>query len=155
MHMLTPCELALQPWEGLAPGAAPACEIIRNAAPTGVRVAGATLEAAGQWLGFLLLLTTDDTPFEEVLHVHLFNAELQQIDSASIGGPYTTGSFAVLPSPAEDTMCFRFIGHTDWSVQILPEPGFRMPLVSEPAGVMRPLGFLRRFIVRGHPQPAR
>lgn len=154
MHLLTPCELSLQPVEQRPAGAPPVCEIVRNAAPTGAHVPGAQLEAAGEWMGFVLVLTTDDTPHEEGLHLHLFDASLQCLDSAWMGGAYVTGSFSLRPSPAADTLCFRFLGATDWSVQILPEPGFRLPLVSEPAGVVRPLGFLRHFIVRGVRQHA-
>lgn len=152
MHMLTPCELSLQPVEGRRPGAPPMSEIVRHAAPTGVHVAGALLEAAGEWMGFVLVLTTDDTPHEEGLHLHLFDASLQCLDSAWMGGAYATGSFSLRPSPAVDTLCFRFLGATEWGVQILPEPGFRFPMVSEPTGVVRPLGFLRHFVVRGRPQ---
>ena len=152
MHMLTPCELSLQPVEQRPAGAPPVCEIVRHAAPTGVHVPGARLEAAGEWMGFVLVLVTVGTPHEEGLHLHLLDAGLRLLDSAWIGGAYATGSFLLRPSPAADTLCFRFLGATQWSVQVLPEPGFRLPLVSEPAGVARPLGFLRHFIVRELPQ---
>ena len=62
---------------------------------------------------------------------------------------------AIHKSAEPDTLRFRFIGDTDWSVQVLPEPGFRVPLLSEPTGVSRPLGFSRHFVVRGQPQPER
>ena len=82
-------------------------------------------------------------------------ATLHLLDSATLGGIYSTGSFSLLASTEPDTLRFRFIGDTDWSVQVLPEAGFRVPLWSEPAGVSRPLGFSRHFIVRGQPQPER
>lgn len=152
MKLLTPCELSLQRVAGQPPQAAPVCEIVRQAQPTGVRVPGAVLEAAGQWQGFFLVLTTDDVPFEDALHLHLLDAQLRRLDCATLGAPYSTGSFAVLPSPQADVLRFRFIGDTDWSVQILPAPGFRLPWLGEPRGVQRAWGFSRHFIVRGHPQ---
>ena len=133
----------------------PACEIFLNGQATNQQVPGAVLEAAAQWQAFTLLFTTDDTPFEELLNIHLLDAELNLLDSATVGGIYPTGSFSLLESDQPDTLRFRFIGGTDWSVQVLPEPGFRVPLLSEPAGVSRPLGFSRHFIVRGQPQPYR
>lgn len=152
MHMLTPCELSLQRLAARAPGLAPVCEILREAKPTGVQVPGAALEAAARWQSFTLLLTTDDVPSEEFLHIHLLDPDLQCIDSATLGAMYSTGSFSLLPSSEPDTLRFRFIGDTDWSVQVLPQPGFRVPLWSEPTGVSRPVGFSRHFVVRGNPQ---
>ena len=85
--------------------------------------------------------------------IDLLDADLRLLDSATLGGIYATGSFSPLESAELDTFRFRFIGDTDWSVQVLPEPGFRIPLWSEPTGVSRPVGFTRHFIVRGQPQP--
>ncbi|MFN4118742.1 hypothetical protein [Acidovorax sp.] len=155
MHILPADALSVARIPPPADDVPPQCEILRNGQPTGRRVPGAVLELAAQWQSFTLLFTTDDTPFEELLHIHLLDAELRLLDSATLGGIYSTGSFSLLASTEPDTLRFRFIGDTDWSVQVLPEAGFRVPLWSEPAGVSRPLGFSRHFIVRGQPQPER
>lgn len=155
MHVLSASELSVTHVRGLREGAEPVCEVVRNGQATGQKVPGAVLEAAVQWQSFTLLFTTDDIPFEEHLHIHLLDAQLQLLDSATVGGMYSTGSFSLLESADPDTLRFRFIGDTDWSVQVLPESGFRVPLLSEPTGVSRPLGFSRHFIVRGQPQPER
>lgn len=155
MRVLSLSELSVARVPGLPEGAEPVCEIFHNGQATGRQLPGAMLEAAAQWKSFTLLFTTDDTPFEEFLHIHLLDAQLQLLDSATVGGIYSTGSFSLLQSAEPDTLRFRFIGDTDWSVQVLPEPGFRVPLLSEPTGVSRPLGFSRHFIVRGQPQPER
>lgn len=131
----------------------PFCEVLWNSAPTGQLVEGAILEAAAEWQGLRLLFTTDDCPFEDFLHIHLLGNGLRLLDSATLGGMYSTGSFSVLESLEPDMLRFRFIGNTDWSVQLLSKPSFRLPLISEPAGVARALGFKRHFIVRGKPQP--
>lgn len=155
MQILSSTDVSLARIPNRPDGAEPVSEILRNDQATGRQVAGAVLEAAAQWQSFMLLFTTDDTPFEELLHIHLLDAQLNLLDSATVGGMYSTGSFSLLDAAEPDTVRFRFIGGTDWSVQVLPEPGFRVPLLSEPTGVSRPLGFSRHFVVRGQPQPQR
>lgn len=155
MQILSSTDVSLARIPNRPDGAEPVSEILRNGQATGRQVAGAVLEAAAQWQSFMLLFTTDDTPFEELLHIHLLDAQLNLLDCATVGGMYSTGSFSLLDAAEPDTVRFRFIGGTDWSVQVLPEPGFRVPLLSEPTGVSRPLGFSRHFVVRGQPQPER
>ncbi len=155
MQILSSTDVSLARIPNRPDGAEPVSEILRNGQATGRQVAGAVLEAAAQWQSFMLLFTTDDTPFEELLHIHLLDAQLNLLDSATVGGMYSTGSFSLLDAAEPDTVRFRFIGGTDWSVQVLPAPGFRVPLLSEPTGVSRPLGFSRHFVVRGQPQPER
>lgn len=155
MQIVSPADLSVARIHSPGEDAPPQCEILRNGQATGCLVPGAVLEMAAQWQAFYLLFTTDDTPFEELLQIHLLDADLRLLDSATLGGIYATGSFSPLESAEPDTFRFRFIGDTDWSVQVLPEVGFRVPLWSEPTGVSRPLGFTRHFIVRGQPQPER
>lgn len=155
MHTLSLAELSVTPVAGGADDAPPLCEIVRNGQATGRHVEGAVLELAARWQSFYLLFTTDDTPFEDLLHIHLLDADMSLLDSATLGGIYSTGSFSLLDSSEPNALRFRFIGDTDWSVQVLPAPGFRAPLLSEPAGVSRRWGFTRHFIVRGQPQPNR
>jgi hypothetical protein len=131
----------------------PVSQILRNGVPTGKRISGAALEAAVRWKSHYLLFMTDDVPFEEMLGIHLLDANLNSLDSALIGGPYSSGSFSSLKLSEPDTVCFHFIGDTDWCIELLSSPQFRVPLISEPPGVKRPLGFSRHFIVRGSPRP--
>lgn len=134
-------------------GEAPASEILFNGVPTNKLVPGVILEGAVQWNSFHLMFMTDDTPFEEILRVLFLDERWNVVDSACIGGPYSTGSFSSLDLSEMNTVRFRFIGDTMWSVELLPRPSFRMPFLSEPFGVWRPLGFSRHFIVRGKPRP--
>ncbi|GEM_PF-3905238 len=75
------------------------------------------------------------------------------LEAAVLGAAYSTGSFSDLSLLPPDTVRFRFIGGTDWTVRLLHKDQFRLPLVSEPRGVSRRLGFSRRFVVDGDPQP--
>lgn len=58
---------------------------------------------------------------------------------------------AVLPAQGDDELRFRFFGGTDWAVQLLAQPVWRLPFVSDARGVSRPIGLLRHFVVRGDP----
>jgi hypothetical protein len=131
----------------------PRSEVLLDGAPTGKFVQGAILEAAIECDGRYLLFMTDDVPFEDALGIHLLDGELHVLDSAVIGGPYSTGTFSSLELSGPHTVRFRFVGDTTWSVELLPRPGFRLPLLSEPAGVRRSPGFSRHFVVHGNPRP--
>jgi hypothetical protein len=146
-------EVTTRPVAGAGEDAIPESEVLLAGAPTGRVVPGAVLEAAVRWDGRLLLFLTDDIPHEESLGIHLLDAGLRLLDTARLGGPYSTGSFSSLELTEPGTVRFRFIGDTTWSVELLPRPGFRVPFLSEPPGVSRGFGFSRHFIVRGRPRP--
>jgi len=131
----------------------PTSEFFLHGKSTGKIISGAVLEAAVQWEDRYLLFMTDDVPFEDMLSIHLLDAQLNMLDSALIGSPYSTGSFSSLELSEPNTVRFRFIGDTLWSIELLSRPGFRVPFISEPLGVYRPFGFSRQFIVRGNPRP--
>lgn len=153
MQPLSECELSLTPATSGAGHQAPRSRLVLAGNPTMALVEGTILEAAFQWQGLYLLFTTDDIPMEDTLRITLLDAQGRVLDQAAIGAMYATGSFALLPPQAENRVRFRFIGDTDWSVEVLPAAQLRPPFFSEPRGVSRPLGFSRHFIVHGYPQP--
>ena len=134
---------------------APRSELLVDGRATGVILDGGVLEAAVQWHDQHLLFITDDVPYEEALRIVLIDASLQSVDTAELGAAYSTGSFTDLALLPPDTVSFRFIGGTTWTVRLLQQDQFRLPFVSEPRGVSRRLGFTRRFVVHGDPQPER
>ena len=83
----------------------------------------------------------------------MLDERLIMLDAAEIGAPYATRSFSDLELLPPNRVRFRFIGDTDWTVTLLPEPEFRLPLLSEPKAVSRKLGFKRHFVVDGDPKP--
>lgn len=131
----------------------PTSEILVDGRPSGCVVSGAILEAAVEAGEHRLLFLTDDTPFEEMLSIHLLDARWHRLDSAVLGAAYCTGSFEALRLAPPDKVRFRFIGDTDWTIEILPQRGFRLPFVPDATGVSRRFGFSRHFIVRGKPRP--
>lgn len=155
MHLLTSAEISLTPLSPATDHQPPLSAVVRRGEPTLASMEGAILEAAFQWQDFFLLFATDDIPFEDTLRIGLFDTNFQRLDTAAIGGMYSTGSFSLLDSATSDdrVVRFRFIGDTDWSVEVLLRPQRRLPLLPEPRGVTRPLGFSQHFIVHGNPQP--
>jgi hypothetical protein len=131
----------------------PQSEIILDGQSTGKIVTGSVLEAAVSWQDFYLLLLTSDIPNEEMLDIHLLDKKLNRLDSATLGTIYSTGTFSSLELNAPNGIGFRFIGDTDWVIELLAKPVFRVPFISEPTGVWRRFGFTRHFKVHGNPRP--
>ncbi len=153
MDMRTARELTTRLARGADEGEVPTSEVLVNGTSTGKLISGAVLEAAVQWENRYLLFMTDDTPFEEMLSIHLLDAQMNMLDSALIGSAYSSGAFTMLDLNEPNIVRFRFIGDTLWSIELLSRPGFRVPFISEPPGVKRPVNFSRHFIVRGTPRP--
>lgn len=137
--------------EGEAEADIPKSEIMVSEQPTGRLISGAILETAVECNGFYLLLMTDDTPFEDMLSIHLLDNQWNLLDSAVLGGFYSTGTFSAMKLEEPNLVHFHFIGETDWSVEVLSKPSFRFPFIPDVAGVKRDVGFRRYFIVHGLP----
>ncbi|WP_326541860.1 hypothetical protein [Pseudorhodoferax sp.] len=152
--MLAAEELSIRPVGGAQGQGGPRSELVWHGRPVARHVDGCVLEAAIAGAGFYLLFTTDDIPYEESLTITLLDGDLGTLDTAVLCGLYSTGSFALVGQDGERTVRFRFFGDTDWSVEVLAQPRARLPFVPEVAGVSRPFGFSRHFIVRGDPKPA-
>lgn len=148
-------ELTTQRSQKVGADDVPASEILLNGKSTQRFVSGAVLEAAVQWENCFLLFLTDDVPYEEMLRIVLLDQQLKVVDSALIGGPYSTGSFSALSLREPNCVEFRFIGDSDWLIELLGRARLRLPFFSEPTGVYRRFGFSRHFIVRGNPRPQR
>ena len=141
----------ISPGDDLTP---PKSEILLNGKPTGETLAGAVLEAALEWQGRYLVFTTDDIPDEEMLGIHYLDKRLGRVDECTLGGMYSTGTFKALQLIEPNRVAFRFIGGLAWTVELLDQPGFRLPWFSEPRGVHRSFGFTRHFKVHCSPVQA-
>lgn len=145
-------QITLRLFSEATQNASPISEILINNVPTGKRIEGAVLEAAVEWGSLSLLFVTDDIPTEEMLRVLLLDHSLEPVDSAVIGNPYSTGAFSLLELCEPDTVRFRFMGGTPWSIQLQSRRSFRIPFFSEPPGVLRSFGFSRQFVIRCDPE---
>jgi hypothetical protein len=129
----------------------PQCEVMLNGAPTGTVLEGAILEAALKWHAYTLLFLTDDIPFEDALRIYLLDEKFNVMDSAQIMWIYATGIFSDLDLSEPDAVSFRFFADLDWTLTLLPEPAFALPVISDPWAVSRPFKFHRRFRISNQP----
>jgi hypothetical protein len=127
--------------------AEPICRLFFHGRDTGQDLPGAILEAAlradQEWLLFL----THDIPFEESLEICLLDSSFKVLDRATLMALNATGNFENLQILSDQRVRFHFLGKGFWELELLKRSGFRLPLVSEPLGMVRSFGFSRRFIL--------
>lgn len=109
---------------------------------------GIVLEACVQYGNQYLLFLTDDIPFEDSLHIHLLDEDLNRIDAATLGAPYTTGHFRNLNCEESGEVTFEFFGDCVWEVQVLPKKRLQLPFLSGPRGVSRRIGLFHVLEIR-------
>lgn len=117
-------------------------------------VTGRLLEGAVRSDDHYLLFLTDDTPYEELLHLHLLDAQGRALDGASIGGPYSSGRFEGPRVLGERRVGFGFIDEQEWEVELLPTWRLRLPLWAEPKGVWRARPLRYHFVLHARPRVA-
>jgi hypothetical protein len=128
-------------------------ELLLDGKPTGMIVTGAVLEAAIEWQGCRIAFLTDDIPFEDMLRIYMFDANMTLVDAAVLGAMYSTGTFTELCLQPPIALTFRFFGGTVWRMVLLKERELRLPFLSDPSGVSRKFQFFRHFRIEGKPQP--
>lgn len=99
----------------------PLCQLALQGHPTGRTLRGRKLVdqfAAGQRY---VVITDDDNPFEEVLHIYLLDLELNVLDELELSQPYTPGVYQ-LHRHHEQGISFRFFDEGIWSLLIRQEP---------------------------------
>lgn len=153
MNVIQPSEFALRRVGSRASEGMPNSELVLNQQPTGQIIDGAVLEAAIRWHDLVLAFVTDDIMHEEALHIYLFDAQLNVVDSARLGWMYATGAFSLLGLCPPNTVRFLFFGDTDWTLELFSDDVFAVPFFQDPRGVRRPFRFHRRFQITGVPKP--
>jgi len=127
-------------------------ELLLNGKPTGLIVTGAVLEAALEWQGWRIAFFSDDIPFEEMLHIYMFDEHMALVDAAVLGAMHATGTFSQLSLQPPNTITFHFFGETVWRMVLLDQQEFALPYFSDPRGVRRKFKFFRHFRIEGQPQ---
>lgn len=117
------------------------------------KITGTALELCARYKDWFLIFTTDDTPFEDMLHVHLLDNNFNVLDSLTIGAMYSTGSFSEPHLMSSNKIVFRFIGDTDWSITILDQTKFGIPYFSSIKGVRKTWQWRHYLHVEGQPKP--
>ena len=127
--------------------------IFLGGAQTHKKIDGTYLELCVKVDERFIVFMTDDIPSEDMLHVHLLDKNLDVIDSATIGGMYSTGSFENYNLQEPNKITFNFIGGNEWVVELLKNKEFRVPFISSPKGVYRKNPFNQHFKLHGNPSP--
>ncbi|WP_282045738.1 hypothetical protein [Roseibium album] len=109
-------------------------------------IPGTVLEGAWSFGSEVLVCTTEDIPYEEVLHFCLLGADGKILDQIRLGGIYQTGMFALLKTGSA-TIRFRFFNHAAHELTVSEQPVWRMPFFGDPKGVGRSVGFSKRLLV--------
>ena len=106
---------------------------------------GNIIEQQFECAGRSLLLLTDDSPYEECLHILLLDENYGLLDSINIGAPYTPGILENV-RPQQDRLTFEMYGYF-WRMNIHHNAKL-WPAFALPRGASRPLSRLlhRRYI---------
>lgn len=97
------------------------CQLLLQQHATGRTLKGRKLVdqfASGQRY---VLITDDDNPFEEVLHIYLLDLELNVLDEMDLSQPYTPGVYQ-LHRHDDKQIWFRFFDDGLWSLRVHQEP---------------------------------
>lgn len=127
--------------------------IIDHCRRTQSNITGTVLELCARYKDKFLVFATDDTPFEDMLYVHLLDDSFNVLDSLIIGAMYSTGSFFDPQLISTNKIVFRFIGDTDWSITILDQAKFGIPYFSSIKGVRKTWQWRHYLHVEGQPKP--
>jgi len=134
-------------------GDLPRSELILYGETTEKILEGAVLEAAVCWKGHFLIFLTDDIVHEDSLRIYLLDSKLIDVDAARLGAMYSTGAFTGLQLVEPNVIHFDFFGATTWTLELLDEQAFAVPIISDPRGVTRPFKLSCRFKLHADPQP--
>ena len=151
MRLLPTSELSLRLLGSPLSDEMPRSEVMSHGQPTGAIIEGAVLEAAIRWNDLVLAFVTDNTISQEAMHIYLFDAGFEVIDSAWLGSIFGTGVFSLVAICPPNAVRFRFLGNTDQTLELFTKDTFALPYVGNPCGVSRPFSFHRRFRIAEAP----
>lgn len=99
--------------------------LLRDGEPTGLEIGGSILEAQFALAdGGTLLFLTDDSPYDEGLHIYRLGPEGDIQDCAEASAPFTPGLFR-LEDVGEDWVQFRFhLNEALYRLSLIEKPQF-------------------------------
>jgi hypothetical protein len=124
-------------------GEVPVSELLWQGEPIGLKVDGIWIEKQYRVeVGYLLFLT-ENSPYEEGLHIYLLNSERRLLDALELGGPYAPAILKEVKPERGTALTFSFFGDDKWRLEVrrIPQLGLNMTLFS-------PLKYKRRFLAR-------
>ena len=124
-------------------GEAARANLMLDGRPTGVSVPGIVLEAQYRCGEGYLLLTTENVPYEEAVHVLLLGPQFSVLDHVELAHPFAPGILSDLRPTGEGQLRFSFFGGDLWELTVRGTPR-RLRLREAPTGVR---GRLRRLLI--------
>jgi len=116
-------EFALEPLERPGGDQPLRSRLKRHGQPGDLILEGVRLEAAFRLAdGRYLLMLSDDTPFEEILHVYLLGDALEVRDRAEIGGAYVPGPVQEIAAGPGGCVRFAFAGDRRFELRVRDRP---------------------------------
>ena len=112
----------------------PRSNLLFDAALTGTTVPGVVLEAQYRFGDLYLLLTTENIPYEEALHVLLLDQRFNVLDHVELSHPYASGVLSDLQQAGDGRLQFSLFGGDRWELAVLPAPR-RLTTDETPTGV--------------------
>lgn len=97
-------------------------KLYSDGVPTGRVVPGVRLEAQFQCRPGYLLLTTEDNPYEEELHLILMDPMYEIVDALRLSVPYAPGLLTDLHVRSEGEIEFSFFGKDRWLLAVAETP---------------------------------
>ena len=112
-------------------------QLLLHGQPTGRHIKGQTLLDQYRLGQRYLLISGDNTLYQEVLYIFLLDKELNTIDEAQLAQPYSSGVYHLIKRDQEHIK-FQFHGDGMWCLSIREQPLGRV-LNSDRFPVARPL----------------
>lgn len=125
--MVPIAEFALR--SNLSPGAEEASRshlLYRNH-ETGLLVEGVVLEQQFTCSHGYLLLTTENSPYEEGLHIYLLDRKAGVLDYLQLSHPYAAGILCNVEVVDAGQLQFSFFGSDRWRLTVLNSPRYKIP----------------------------
>ena len=146
MTMLQPCkELTLSTLDNGSDTISPTSRIVWRNGKHSQAVLGKELIDQYKVGNFYLVLLTEDCPFEEALHIYLFDSNADLVDHLELSAAYHAGIFK-LKALHDDGLSFSFFSEEElWQLRCLKSPKWRLPRLFSPVKSSR--GFGRAMLV--------
>jgi hypothetical protein len=100
----------------------PRANVLIDASSSGTTVPGVILEAQYRSGESYLLFTSENTPYEEALHVLLLSRRLALLDHVELSHPFAGGVLTNMEMPGDERLRFSFFGGDLWELTVLGAP---------------------------------
>lgn len=113
-------------------GDTPRSDLLWRDRPVGVRVDGVSLQKQLRLPSGYLLFLTENSPFEEGLHVYLLDDDKSVLDAVELSVPYASGILTDLVAEGDRSISFSFFGDDRWRLEVHATPQRRLPSLFSP-----------------------